>query len=427
MTSTWRIVYRVVVAALLILRLVQPGFAQESGTSDEQRRPSFGGPDAVENQMESDRTEENVLYESKLLKPYFAWQAHLKEQYGFSFGLDYSAVYLTANGSLPETDDYASSGMVRLYGSWDLLGRGTKTTGTLISKGEHRHAYTDTTPNGFSLGSLGNVGVLAPPFSDQEFRLTNLYWRQSWNSGRVVGLLGFLDATDFVDIFALGSPWLHFMNFAFSTGAASISLPEDATLGLAAGVWLNETIYLLGGFEDTNSDPTDPFQGFETFVDENEYFKHIEIGWTTSRDRAYLDNLHLTLWHVDEREAAGVADGWGGVLSFTRYLSERWMPFVRAGYAQDGGSLLQTSVSAGLGYQPPTPGSVIGFGANWGQPNEAVFGTGLDDQYALELFYRLQVTKELAITPDVQWLINPALNPAEDQLWVFGLRGRLAL
>ena len=40
--------------------------------------------------------------------------------------------------------------------------------------------------------------------------------------------------------------------------------------------------------------------------------------------------------------------------------------------------------------------------------------------------YRLQVTRELAITPDVQLLINPALNPEKNAIWVFGLRGRLA-
>jgi len=426
----WRKTYHIIVVAILILLTVQHGVAQESGKSDEARHPSLGGPDAVANRMESDRAEKNALYESKLLKPYFEWQADLKEKHGFSFGGDYTAVYLKASDNLPGTDDYASSGMVRLYGSWELLGRGTDTTGTLVYKAEHRHRYADTAPNGFFIGSLGNVGVIEPPFSDQGTRLTNLYWRQSWNKGKIVALGGFLDATDFVDIFALSSPWMHFMNFAFSTGAATISLPEDATLGLAAGAWLNDKIYVIGGFEDTNSDPTDPFEGFDTFFDDNEYFKHIEIGWTTSKERAYLDNLHLTLWHADERETAGVEDGWGGVLSFTHYISDKWMPFLRAGYANDGGSLLEKSVSAGVGYQPNPIGraaeSLLGVGANWGQPNETVFGSGLDDQYSFELFYRLQVTKELAITPDVQFLINPALNPDEDNIWVFGLRARLA-
>jgi porin len=44
----------------------------------------------------------------------------------------------------------------------------------------------------------------------------------------------------------------------------------------------------------------------------------------------------------------------------------------------------------------------------------------------MEVYFRLQVTKELAITPDVQLLIDPALNPDEDSVWVYGLRARLA-
>jgi porin len=421
---------RIIIAALLILWAVQPCFAQESKTTAGKRRPSLGSPDAVENQMASDRAEKDVLYESRFLKPYFEWQADLKEKHGFSFGGDYSAVYLKADNSLPGTDDTASGGMVRFFGSWELLGRGTDTNGTLVYKVEHRHSYTDTTPNGFSIGSLGNVGVISPPFSDQEWRLTNLYWRQSWKQGRFVALAGFLDATDFVDIFALGSPWLHFTNFAFSTGAASISLPEDATLGLAGGAWLNDNVYVIGGFEDTNSIPTDPFEGFDTFFNDNEYFKHLEIGWTTAKERAYLDNLHLTLWHADERKEAGVKDGWGAVVSFTHSVGNRWLPFLRAGYAENGGSLLQKSVSAGVGYQPNpvggAAGNLLGVGANWGQPNETVFGSDLDDQYAFELFYRLQVTKEIAITPDIQFLINPALNSDEDNIWIFGFRARLS-
>ena len=31
----------------------------------------------------------------------------------------------------------------------------------------------------------------------------------------------------------------------------------------------------------------------------------------------------------------------------------------------------------------------------------------------------------MAITPDIQWVINPALNPEGDLILVFGIRGRL--
>ncbi len=38
-----------------------------------------------------------------------------------------------------------------------------------------------------------------------------------------------------------------------------------------------------------------------------------------------------------------------------------------------------------------------------------------------------QPKKKLTTTPDAQCVTDSALNPAEDQIWVFGLRARLAL
>jgi porin len=147
--------YSVVVAALLIIWTVQPGFAQESKTSDEARRPRLGGPNAVENQLESDRAEKDVLYESKLLKPYFEWQASLKEKYGFSFGIDYTAAFLKATDSLPRTDDYASSGMVRFYGSWELIRRSKNTTGALVYRSNTVTPIRTPQPAGFLSVILG--------------------------------------------------------------------------------------------------------------------------------------------------------------------------------------------------------------------------------------------------------------------------------
>lgn len=70
---------------------------------------------------------------------------------------------------------------------------------------------------------------------------------------------------------------------------------------------------------------------------------------------------------------------------------------------------------------------LLGFAFNWGRPNPDTFGSGLRDQYTFELFYRLQVANQLAITPDVQLIVHPALNPSVRTAWVFGARVRLAL
>ncbi|MCP3892029.1 MAG: carbohydrate porin, partial [Desulfobulbaceae bacterium] len=44
-----------------------------------------------------------------------------------------------------------------------------------------------------------------------------------------------------------------------------------------------------------------------------------------------------------------------------------------------------------------------------------------------ELFWRYQLTKEIAVTPSLQYIKDPALNETEDALWVYGLRVRVAI
>ena len=48
------------------------------------------------------------------------------------------------------------------------------------------------------------------------------------------------------------------------------------------------------------------------------------------------------------------------------------------------------------------------------------------DQYTIEVFYRWQLGENLALTPDLQFILDPALNPNDDFLFIFGLRLRLA-
>ena len=66
---------------------------------------------------------------------------------------------------------------------------------------------------------------------------------------------------------------------------------------------------------------------------------------------------------------------------------------------------------------------LIGAGVAWERPGIS----GLDDQYTAEFFYRLQLFENFALTPDLQIIAEPALNPNEDVIFVFGLRARLTL
>lgn len=398
-------------------------FAQEK-PKESKSNPRLGSADQVDNRLELDNQVKDPFFEFSFLDPYFDFKQRLKDSVGLTLATEYSAAYFNSNADIGEGN--ASSGMWKLYGTWELAGKKSGNSGALIFKIEHRHKY-DAQPPG-SLGfDMGYVGLILPPFSDQGFRTTNLYWRQRFAQGRVALVAGFLDVTDFFDVYALASPWMHFMNFNFSTGVAAVNVPNDGYLGLGVGGWLTDNIYAIAGFGDINSDPTDIFKGFDTFFSKNEYFKHLEVGITSSKDYMLLDNIHLSLWHRDETSATGDPDGWGFVISATKYINEQFLPFFRYAHTEDAGSLLQNSLALGIGYQPVAGSHLLGAGFNWGQVNETTFEPGLDDQFTFEVFYRMQLSSRFAVTPDVQYIINPALNPDQSSLFLWGLRGRIAL
>ena len=381
------------------------------------------GPDAVVNQLTDDAQDKPDLAGTEPVgKRWDAWKAGLKERTGLDFGVDYNALGFAATESPGE--DTAGSGAFRIYGTWDLIGRDGPNTGSLVFKIEHRHAYTDVAPSGFG-PQIGYAGLNNCCFSDVGWRATHLFWQQRFADGRGVSYIGYLDITDYADVYALASPWTGFSNLAFATGSGSMAGLPDGALGAMVGGFLTDQIYAVGGVADANADAGDLGGGFDTFFDDFETFKTLELGWTSAREKLFIDNAHVTLWQIDERDEAGTPDGWGINFSLTRRIGDNWLPFLRGGWTEDGASFYQASVSAGFGYAAVPGRDLLGVGVNWSRPNRDTFGANLDDQYTLEVFQLWQVTERVQVTPSVQLIVDPALNPTADFTAVLGLRARV--
>jgi len=415
---------------LTTLALVLPAAALEDvdtdgGESGYDDIPTFGGPGSVGEQLKEDDEVKQPYFRferiQRGLKPWFDWKRRLNDEHGLSFGLYYSALYQNATNSAGEDD--AAGGMLQIPVSWTFSGRGTENTSTLVFKAEHRHRLgTDIAPQdlGFDAGAVSITGT---QFSGFGLAVTNLYWHQSNKGGRLNFVAGRVDPTDYLDIYGLINPQTAFMNLAFSTNP-TIASPNQG-FGAAIGAALGEKGYIVGGFSDANAKATT--SGFDTFFSDREYFKHFELGRFSSFDRRYFDNTHVTLWHADRRDDAGVPEGWGATFSYTKFIGDRVMPFVRAGYSDGGGgALLERMVSGGVGILRRSH-DLIGVGLSWGEPSEDSFSPGLDDQYTAEVSYRITLSQNSVITPDLQWIIDPALNPQESSVLVFGLRLRLTL
>lgn len=385
--------------------------------------PTFGGPGSVGSELRQDnKTRKGLLrlkFIDEALKPWFDLKGRINSRVGLAFGFDYTSIYQIATES-PGEDDSAG-GIFRFFGAWTFFGRGSGNTSTFVYKVENRHDLgTQIAPQNLGF-ELGYIGLTAAPYNDAGWLLTNFYWQQRLLGGKLSILAGIVDPTDYVDIYALVNPWTQFSNLSFIT-SPTIPVPNQG-LGAVIGIMASDNIYIVAGLADTNGDPTDPLENFDTFFEDHEYFTHAEIGFVSSFDRRYLDNIHVTVWHADKREKFGIPDGWGVAFSSSWYFYDSILPFFRAGYSDTAASLLEANVSTGIGYYMKGSSDLVGLGLSWGEPHD----NSLEDQYTTELFYRFQLAQNLAVTPDIQFLIDPANNPEEDFIVVFGIRARLAL
>jgi porin len=363
----------------------------------------FLGPDRVTNLLNK--------------APSLSWQEQLKEleaSTGLKLGGDYNlASFALLNNTVSERNTVG--GVARLYGEY----KNDELNGSLVFKIEHRKALTDTAPTDFGFAN-GYVGLMQSTFSDQGARLTNLYYKTALFKKRGILYAGYLDVTDYTDVHLLASPWESFSNLVFATGSATIGGLPDGALGVMAGGFANDFLYIAGGIVDANADASDPIR--HPFQN-GESFKSIEIGATPEEKRLFFDNVHMTLWHQSAKQADSVPEGYGAAFSLTSTFDERDYGFMRGGVSQGGGALLKRSFS--LGYARLLANKNVLAGAiNAGVPNEESFPGATRTQMTVEVFYRFQTGKALQITPSIQYLYHPALARSEQALIAAGLRLR---
>jgi porin len=407
---------RACVMGLAVIATISTVHAEDAGNA-------LSGPGSTVSVLTEDAKDANDVLGIDVQKSWADRKAKIKENTGLDFGIDYNVLGYAATSSAGR--DSSASGSARVFGQWELLGRDGPNSGSLVFKIEHRHRLDSVAPVDFS-SEIGYAGLVSSVFSNQGWRATHLYWQQNFAGGRGVFYVGWLDSTDYTDVYALASPWTGFSNLAFQTGSGSIGGLPDGSLGAMLGGFLNDNIYAATSIVDANGDATKPFDGFSSLFGDGETFKTLEIGRTSGADALFVNNAHLTFWQIDEREDAGTPDGYGVAFSYTQAVGDSFLLFIRGGWAEGGGSLYDKALSVGFGYSKDPSRDLLSVGLNWSRPNESTFGTDLDDQYTLEVFQQWQVTENISITPSLQLIKDPAFNPDKDTIALFGLRLRAA-
>lgn len=338
----------------------------------------------------------------------------LEDSFGLTYGFDNNTQYLGTDSNRSPSD--AASNVFRIYGTWSATGRGTPNNGAMVFKIENRSALGDKISPQALGPSLDYAGLFSSTFSDSGTVLTNLYWRQRLVNGRAAFVVGQVDATDYVSVNNLANPWTAFTNLGFEQ-PPTLPAPSQG-LGAAFKWRLDDNWAILSGFADANADPSKPFDSARDFFDKRETFKHLAVGWSPDWGDSVNQLSQLTIWQVDDRDHAGVEGGHG--VDFTASArKDNWLPFLRIGYAKDAGATLERTISIGNGYEIRGGNDLAGIGVNWGRAPDSS-----RDQYTLEAFYRYDMLDFLQLTPQIQYVINPAFDQTTNDILVLGARLR---
>jgi porin len=393
-----------------------------------EKSPVFGGPSGVSGELrEANESRDSVAYpdaSKRLFQPWFDWKRQLNDDHGFTLGFNGYWLYQGGSGSLGG-DDEAFGGIYRLQGTWSLLGRDGGNTGRFEWRIENRSkSFTDLAPSSLS-GELGiaalNSGFGYSDGFDTDLAVIN--WTQGFkgNTGGVaVGRLAF-DA--YLDSFAFQTFSRGFINRSFVVNP-TLATTGIGALGAVAKGFVTDSVWIGGHIYDGNA-ASGEFD-WDTF-EQHEWLTALEIGWTPGFDRYKVDRVQLTYWHKEARREAGVPEGEGWAISAAYKFGDSLHPFLRVGHSDGGGGVAaENAASVGVEWKLLAD-QFWSFGLGWAEPSKKTHGKGLDDEYVFETSYKVQLTPNFSLTPDIQYVKNPAKNPDESSEWVVGLRAMLTL
>jgi len=405
--------------------------AQKDSTETYNNSEGFGGPKTVGAQLAADNQPRfSYRIPIKHTKPWYDFKQRLSENSGIEFGLNYTSIFIHSSQKIAaENTLNASSGILDIQGGWNFIGRKkAKNKGKLFVKINSRHSYSGpngTAPMFHGLNESGYYGLPATGFRDYSIRMTELNYQQSLFENRFHFVIGKVDPTNYFNFHGLIVPWQHFIGYGASV-SGTVNWPDQG-LGAIISYRPTEKFYIMAGLTDVRGDVfrENEFLNFGDYFQDGKFWKSVEVGFVPSFEERYFKKISITYWQSDRytnSKGVAVESGEGIAVSAHWFFKERFIPFARFGISNGKGenAFYTADIQIGHGYRFRNY-DMLGLSLSWNQPNipEA------KDQYTSELFYRLNVTAHLELTPSIQFILNPTLNPDATSLFYFGARGRV--
>ena len=312
----------------------------------------------------------------------------------------FSYIYANINGSLPFDDTDDAKGHL-VYNVQANTGLG---------------AATDPYPE----VPLGSPYFIDNIITSGRIGLKKLWWRQSFMDDTFTINIGKLYYENFFDLnLAAQNPANQFVAGQL-TNSTAVPFPNYG-FGFVGEVKASPEIEIR--FGTMNALSSGRASGFEK-LDQGRLFNIVQARWNPQADDpdALQGNYRVYAWYSND-DVTYTDGGWGAGLSFDQELGGGLVPFLRCGFAQDGAAPATVCWSTGavlngfLGRKHDGIGLACTF--------SDLDGSGLDGgegwETMVEFFWRIQVTRTLQVSPDVQWFSSGQTGGVEGS-WIWGLR-----
>jgi porin len=402
----------------------------DSHVADEFDYPpmNMNNPGSIVDRLAEDAKPKEYLFQfpgvSGVLKPWYDLKTDLDEKHGFKFGISYTAFYQKADNAFGPEDDAAGFDL-DISGTWTFFGRGTDSPAMLGFDFFRRDTLGTDIPPQRLFTQFGGLYSSAAPYGEEDLVVGELWIQQKFRNrfGYRIGKIFPITAYDFFPFKNFRTDFVDFNHVTNTT----IPLPGNG-LGAFVVYRPKPNILLRLGAHDANADVQE--SGFDTY--DGELFTIFEVGFDPGLmprepGRPPHGHIHVSLWHQDERDDAGIDDGRGiGVSALQRF--GRFTPFLRYGYADvdaGGPTNVKHMANAGLVIDEifGQANDRVGVGYTWSDPEDST----LDNQGAIDAYYRVQLTPEIQIGPTLEVVFDPVRNPDEDTVYVWGFRTRIEL
>ncbi len=408
-------------------------------------------PNSIDFDLNTAFPQTGAVFDGRIPEKYFDWKKDLNDKYGLKLAFSYQSLYQNASDSGgiilgPSNNDTAWGGWAVLEAKWKAFDRGGDFEGSLVAALDWRHTIGGKQDPANLFADIGSLWPTDFAYLSWDPWFANLYWEQKFkkdqakNTGFVLRI-GTQVAAQFIDFFRYKDSRTSFSGGPFTVAPTSVPTPPP---GLGASFrWSpasGSPLYVSGTINDMNAEPGE--WSWDNAFDYGQFFYGLEVGYNWRRGLGDFDHLHLLVFYADKKDTQLPIfpnESGGG---FKVLGSKQWDRIVGFGSytyntAEGGGfaaTFAEHTVNAGIALQRLLGiNGELALGATWMEPIDNLFlptlppGTQLDEQYGFELYWKLLLTPDLWITPQVQYIVNPSFNPTTDSILIPGLKFRFFL